>query len=251
MTQTIAFAGKGGTGKTTTAALFVKNLISNGKSPILAIDADPNSNLGEALGSEVETTIGTAREEFFGERAEIPSGMPKEAYIEMKLNSTLIEEKDYDLMVMGRQEGKGCYCYLNNVLRHFIETTAGNYPLTIIDNEAGMEHLSRLTTRHIDDLVIVSDYSIKGLRAAKRIIELVGELDLTVHRKHLVVTRAPDQVDSVFEEYINDLDLNFLGYIPDDEDVRHFDLHQKSFLELPDQSGAVKKVSEILQGLIK
>ncbi len=251
MSRTIAFAGKGGTGKTTTSSLFINSLAKNGKVPILAIDADPNSNLGEALGVDVDRTIGQAREEFFGERANIPSGMPKEAYIEMKLNTSLIEEKDFDLMVMGRQEGAGCYCYLNNILRHFIETTASNYPITIIDNEAGMEHLARRTTRKIDNLVIVSDYSIKGLRAAGRIVELIEELDLTVSGKHLVVTKAPKEVDPLFTEAVEKLDLEFLGYIPNDSQVAQFDLLQKSFLELPKENESLTAVGKMVERLTR
>ena len=247
MSQVIAFAGKGGTGKTTTAALFINRFIHNGRRPILAVDADPNSNLGEALGIKNIRTIGLAREEFFGHRANIPSGMPKEAYLGMKLNETLIEEKDFDLMVMGRQEGAGCYCYLNNILRHFIDQTVDNYPFTIIDNEAGMEHLARRTTRHIDHLVIVSDYSIKGLRAARRILDLIGELELTVHNKHLVITRAPEIVDPVFAEQVDALGIDFLGYVPDDESVREYDIHQKSFLELPEQTPALQAVSGMVE----
>lgn len=249
MTHTIAFAGKGGTGKTTTSSLFINSLAKARKTPILAIDADPNSNLGEALGVEVDKTIGKTREEFFGERADIPSGMPKEAYLEMKLNTALIEEKDFDLMVMGRQEGAGCYCYLNNILRHFIETTASNYPFTIIDNEAGMEHLARRTTRHIDNLIIVSDYSIKGLRAAGRIVQLITELDLLVKNTHLVVTKAPKDIDPVFAEAVEKLNLDFLGYIPDDKTVSDFDLHQKSFLELPDDNESLLAVGKMVERL--
>jgi CO dehydrogenase maturation factor len=251
MSQVIAFAGKGGTGKTTTAALFIHNLIKTGKSPVLAVDADPNSNLGEALGVEVPITIGKAREEFFGERANVPAGMPKEAYLQMKLNEALVEEKDFDLMVMGRQEGAGCYCYLNNILRHFIDQTTDSYPVSVIDNEAGMEHLARRTTKTIDSLIIVSDYSAKGLRAARRILELIGELDLTVVKRYLLVTRAPDPIDPAFSEAVEKLDAEFLGYVPDDEKVREFDIHEKSILDLPDDNPAAMAAGEMIKRIVQ
>jgi CO dehydrogenase maturation factor len=250
MSQIIAFAGKGGTGKTTTASLFINSIIKSGTSPLLAIDADPNSNLGEALGCKVELTIGAAREEIFTERSKMPSGVPKEAFIDLKLNQTLIEEKDFDLMVMGRQEGSGCYCALNNILRHFIEKVTDNYPVTIIDNEAGMEHLARRTTANIDSLIIVSDYSIKGLRAAARILELVSEIKITVHKPYLLVTRAPDTVDPVFQAKIDEIGIEFLGFIPADEDVQQFDLHQKSFLDIPETSPALQAVGEMVKKVV-
>ena len=250
MSQVIAFAGKGGTGKTTTAALFIHQLIEHDKKPVLAVDADPNTNLGEALGIADIRTIGMAREEFFGERAKVPAGMPKEAFLEMKLNETLIETKDFDLMVMGRQEGPGCYCYLNNILRHFIDQMVGAYPFTIIDNEAGMEHLSRRTTRNIDHLALVSDYSIKGLRAGHRILQLIEELDLTVKNKHLIITRAPLKVDAAFQEKMDELGIVPLGFVPDDETVRDFDIHQKSFLELPADNPALVEIGRMVKKLL-
>ena len=249
MNKLIAFAGKGGTGKTTTSALFINSLISTGNSPILAIDADPNTNLGEALGIMDPQTIGNMREEFYDTHEKIPKGMNKDAYIELQLNTALIEEKDFDLMVMGRQEGAGCYCYLNNILRHFIDNAVTNYPFTVVDNEAGMEHLARRTTKIIDHLIIVSDYSIKGLRAGSRILTLIDELDLQVRNKHLIVTRAPEQIDPAFNEKLEELKIDFLGYIPADETIQEFDLQQRSFFELPEDNPALKATRAMVEKL--
>lgn len=251
MKKLIAFAGKGGTGKTTTSALFIRSLISLGKSPILAIDADPNSNLGEALGILEPKTIGNMREEFYDVHERIPKGMNKDAYIELQLNTTLMEERDFDLMVMGRQEGAGCYCYLNNILRHFIDNAVENYPITIVDNEAGMEHLARRTTKKIDHLIIISDYSIKGLRAASRILTLIDELDLLVRNKHLIVTRAPELVDPAFSEQIEKLKIDLLGFVPSDDTIQEYDLQQRSFLELPDDNPALKTTNDMVEKLIQ
>ena len=176
MSKLIAVAGKGGTGKTTVAALVIRHLLKTKRTPVFAVDADPNYTLGEALGIEVEQTIGMMREEFIGERAEIPSGMSKEAVLERQMHAAMHEAKDVDLLVMGRQEGPGCYCYLNNVLRKFMDVLAADYPFVVVDNEAGMEHLSRRNTRKIDLLLVVCDHSVKAARAAGRIVDLVEEL---------------------------------------------------------------------------
>ncbi len=162
MSKVVAIAGKGGTGKTTVAALLIRYLLRTGKVPVLAVDADADTNLPDALGIAAGKTIGTigkAREQFFQQKGEVPAGMPKEAYLELKLNQVLVETKDIDLLVMGRPEGAGCYCYINNVLRKYLDVLGKNYPFVIVDNEAGLEHLSRRTTQDVHHLLMVSEYS--------------------------------------------------------------------------------------------
>ncbi len=178
---TIAMAGKGGTGKTTLAGLLVRFLKEHEMTPILAVDADANSNLNEVLGLEVEETLGEAREMM---KKDVPVGMTKDIFIEMKVEQALVEANGFDLMVMGRPEGPGCYCAANSLLSKFIERMMDNYPYLVVDNEAGMEHFSRLTTKYIDLLLIVSDSSRRGILSARRIYDLVDELNIRVGRKY-------------------------------------------------------------------
>ena len=170
---TIAVAGKGGSGKTTISSLIIRHLIKTGYDPILAVDADPNANLGESMGIDVKETVGTMLDRFQKEKNEIPAGMTKEAYLELKLNNLIIENKGFDLISMGRGEGQDCYCYPNTILRKVIDRLSENYAFVVMDNEAGMEHLSRGTTRDIDELLIVSNHSVKGVRTIGRIKELI------------------------------------------------------------------------------
>jgi CO dehydrogenase maturation factor len=236
--RTIAVSGKGGTGKTTLSSLLIRNLMNMDLKPVLAIDADPNSNLGDALGMEVTKSIGLAREEFFGDRMKVPAGMPKNAFLEIKFNEVINEGKGLDLLVMGRPEGSGCYCYINNILRHFIETLSSNYNMVVIDNEAGMEHLSRRTTRSIDALILASDYSLKGIRTVIRIRDLVRELQLAVGDIYVVVGRAPGPVPEEFSAILKENGLSLNGVIPLDPAVAELDLKGAPMTELPDDSPA-------------
>jgi len=248
MSTVIAIAGKGGTGKTTFAALLTGYLVRSGKTPVLAVDADPDSNLPEALGLSGDkslSTIGRAREEFFQSRAEVPAGMPKEAYLELRLNQVLVETKDIDLLVMGRPEGSGCYCYINNVLRKYLDVLSANYPFVIIDNEAGLEHLSRRTTRDVDYLLIVSDYSLNGLRAAKRIKLMVDEISLTVRNIALIINNAPEVMSPQFTAEADAAGISCLGVIPRDDMVTGHDIEEKSLLSLDDASPAAAAVKSI------
>jgi CO dehydrogenase maturation factor len=239
MSFVTAVTGKGGTGKTTVAGLFVRYLVHSSMRPVLAVDADPDANLPEALGfvsAEGLKTIGRTRQEFFDNKGDVPAGMPKEAYLELMLNQTLMESRDIDLLVMGRPEGPGCYCYINNILRKHLEVLAKNYPYVVIDNEAGLEHLSRRTARHIDSLVIVSDYSLNGLRAARRIRELAGEMKLDVRDIGLVVNDAPSEPSSEFMRQASIEGVRFLGIVPHDDLIPQYDIDQKTLLELPDEA---------------
>jgi len=242
----IAVAGKGGSGKTSIASLIIRYLKKNGSGPILAVDADPNANLGESLGLSIKKTIGSIIASFNEEKINIPPGMTKEAYLEYKLNETIIESKGLDLVTMGRGEGPECYCYPNLILRKFVETLAGNYAYVVADNEAGMEHLSRRTTQNIDELLIVSDHSVKGVRTVARIRELVSELKLVVKRQSVVINFVPTALDPLVTEELARLGIDPTAIIPWDEEVREYDLKMKPLLDLPDTSRAVTAVGDLM-----
>lgn len=252
MAFVMAFAGKGGTGKTSMAALTVRYLIENRKEPVLAVDADSNSCLNEALGVKAHTTIGKLREQSLetirggGER---PGGMSMEQLFDYQVQQSIIESKGVDLMVMGRPEGPGCYCAANNIIRRYTDKLAETYRYVVIDNEAGMEHLSRRTTHRVNLLVIVSDPTVKGILTAKRINELVDELQLDVERRVLVINRVvgPEGEDlkSMAEKY----GLSVAGIVPQDELVFSYDLEGRPLIELPGDSKSVKEFFRILQSL--
>ncbi len=250
MGKVIAMAGKGGTGKTTLSALMIRYLKEKGMGPILAVDADPSSNLADALGLAVKQSLGTAREDFFETKGKLPPGMTKETYLEMKLHEILVESQGLDLLVMGRPEGPGCYCYANNILRHHLDVLVKNYPYTVMDNEAGMEHLSRRTTQGVDYLLFLSDYSIKGIRTVGKIRELIDELKLSVKEKHLVVDRAPERLDPDFSREIETQGLDLLGTVPVDAYISEFEMKGKSLLGLPDESPAVRRVAGMMDKML-
>lgn len=250
MGKMIAVAGKGGVGKTTVASLVVRYLQESGKTPILAVDADPNYTLGEALGVDIQQTIGTMREEFFGERVQIPAGMSREAVLERNMHAALHELSAFDLLVMGRQEGPGCYCYLNNILRKFLDTLSKDYPWVVVDNEAGMEHLSRRTTRKVDHLFVVADHSVKGARAARRIVELADELELSVGHQALVVNRAPEQIAPEVQAEIDRSGLEIFAQLPPDPAVAEADAQGTPLLGLPAESSTVRILGQALSSLL-
>jgi len=248
MGKVIAITGKGGTGKTTMAGLLIRHLLQSGRRPILAVDADPDSNLPETLGiapDKTISTVGRAREDFFAIRGAVPAGMPKEAYLELKLHEILIETKDIDLLIMGRPEGAGCYCYVNNVLRHYLEMLAKNYPYVIIDNEAGLEHLSRRTAQQVDALLIVSDYSLNGLRAATRIRDLAADMQLSIGALYLVINNAPPELDQRFAQEVAATGIELLGAVPQDSQVPQYDIERRPLLALGSTSPAAAAVDRI------
>jgi len=250
MGQVIAMAGKGGTGKTTLSALIIRYLRSHGHGPILAVDADPNANLADALGLSAPQSVGGTREDFFESKMKLSPGMSKETYLEMKLHEALVESQGLDLLVMGRPEGPGCYCYANNILRRHIDLLAKNYPFVIMDNEAGMEHLSRRTTQGVDHLLFLSDYSIKGIRTVGKIRELISDLKLSIGQKHLVIDRAPDELGPGFREEIQKQGVELLGLVPADGLIFEYDLEGKPLLDLPDESLAVRVVTGMMEKMI-
>ncbi len=247
---TIAVAGKGGSGKTSTASLIIRYLIKHKLIPVLAVDADPNANLGESLGLKVEDTVGLMLDNFQKDKIAIPAGMTKEAYLEFKLNSLLIEGRGLDLITMGHGEGTDCYCYPNLILRKFIDRLTDSYAYIVMDNEAGMEHLSRGTTQDIDELLIVSNHSIKGIRTVARIKELVTELKLRVKHQSVVISLAPPQVDPAIISEMNKLGFKAEAIIPQDEQISEYDLKAQSLLDLPDDSYAVKAVDILMSTIL-
>ena len=253
MTHTIAVAGKGGVGKTTVCGMLIDALIKDGKGPLLVVDADANSNLNEVLGVEVETTLGAVREEIAQAELRgdvIPKNMTKADYAEYRFNSALVEEDDFDMLVMGRTQGKGCYCYVNGILKTQVDKYVGNYRYTVIDNEAGMEHIARGTLPHVDTLLLVSDCSRRGIQAVGRIAEMVQELNLKPTTMRLIVNRAPNGVLSEgVKEEIAAQNLDLLGVLPQDEAVYEADCDGRPSSKLPDSSPMKQALHALLKQL--
>jgi CO dehydrogenase maturation factor len=238
MTMTIAVAGKGGTGKTTLAGLLVRRLAAEGAGPILAIDADPASNLNTVLGLPLEKTVGDVREET-SEKARanlLEAGIAKRDLLDYEINSSVVEGVGVDLLAMGRPEGPGCYCAANNMLRAIIDAIADSYPWVLIDNEAGLEHLSRRTTRDVDVLFIVSDATVRGITTAGRVAALLAELKTGVGKAYLVVNRAGHGLSPELEAAITEHGLDLLAVLPDDPLVAEFDAAGRPLAELPSDS---------------
>lgn len=250
MSFSIAIAGKGGSGKTSTASLIIRYLKRNNQVPILAVDADGNANLGESLGYVVDKTIGSIIAAFNDDKISIPSGLTKGAFLELKLNEAIVENKEVDLITMGRGEGTGCYCYPNIVLKKFIDELKNNYVYMVMDNEAGLEHLSRRTTENIDELIIVSDHSIKGVRTAARIMQLVDELKLVVGRKSVIINRVDKVLDRYVIKELEQLSIDPIAIIPLDKKIYQYDFEKKSLLELPDESKAVEAIGRLMDNIL-
>jgi CO dehydrogenase maturation factor len=250
LTINIAVAGKGGTGKTSVTSLVIRYLLKNNLGTVLAVDADPNSNLAENLGLEVRQTVGRILNEFQGEKLKIPAGTTKEAYLEYQLNVAITESKNLDLITMGRGEGPECYCYPNTVIRKLIDEWAKNYTFVVMDNEAGMEHLSRRTTQNIDEMLLVSDHSVKGLRAVARIRDLIKELKLVVKRESIIINMVPGSIDPLLKQEMDRLGMEPAAVIPADEEVTKYDLEQKPLFQLPDTAKAVAAVNELMKRLL-
>ena len=250
MSFSIAVAGKGGSGKTSVTSLIIRYLKKKGSGPVLAVDADPNANLGESLGLEVKETVGLMLDAFQKDKINIPPGMTKESYLEFKLNSIIVESKGLDLVAMGRGEGPECYCYPNLILRKVIDNLAENYAYVVMDNEAGMEHLSRRTTQDIDQLILISDHSVKGVRTVARIRELVSGLKLLVKRQSVIINFAPAKLDPLVVKELDKLGINLTATIPLDKEIYEYDLKLKPLLDLPDTSKAVKAVDSLMAELL-
>jgi len=244
----IAMAGKGGTGKTTTAGMLLRYLVEHGKTPVLAVDADANSNFNEVLGLQVDMTVGQAREEM--KKGGGLVDITKDQLIEMRINQCLVETDGFDLIAMGQPEGPGCYCAANNLVAHFMDVLAKNYPYILMDNEAGMEHMSRLTTHAVDLLVLVSDPSWRGIQAARRLKDLAQALKIVVGRAALIVNRAGNGLSGKAAAEIEATGLKLAGLIPEDPLIAEYDGQGRPTYQLPANSPALQAAYEIFAKLI-
>ncbi len=252
MPHTIAVAGKGGVGKTTTCGMLIDYLCKKKKGPVLVVDADANSNLNEVLGVEMETSLGQIREEMAQAelRGTIPAGMTKADYAEFKFNSALIEDDDFDMLVMGRTQGKGCYCYVNGVLQSQVAKYARNYSYIVMDNEAGLEHIARGTLPHVDTMLLISDCSRRGIQAVARIAEMVEEMNLNPGKMGLIVNRAPNGVlDAGVLAEIEKHGLTLFGVLPHDEAVYRCDCDGEPSAKLPESDPMKSALKGIMADL--
>jgi CO dehydrogenase maturation factor len=246
MAFTIALAGKGGTGKTTIAALIVRAIGEMGARSVLAVDADPNACLHEALGTQVERSVGEITEEMLENANSNPGGMSKDVWLELNIQRYVVEEREYDLLSMGRPEGSGCYCYANNLVRGCIDDLQRAYEYVVMDNEAGLEHLSRRTTRDVDLLLIVSDPSVRGIRTAGTLNQLADELKIAVGARYLLVNRSAEPLDPALIDAAEATGVPLLGVVPGDEGVTRADLTGCGLFDLPEDSAALAAVRELL-----
>ena len=252
MAFVLAFSGKGGTGKTTLAGLTIRYIIEKKKLPVLAVDADSNNCLNEVLGVDVHATIGNLREDsitLIKSGAERPGGMSMEQIFDYQVQQSLVESKGFDLMVMGRPEGPGCYCAANNIIRKYTDHLSGNYPYVVIDNEAGMEHLSRRTTHKVNILLIISDPTVRGIHTAKRIDNLVDELHLEIDKRVVVINRAAHNDSPELKKRAEEEGLPLAGIIPLDAAITAFDLQGKPVFHLSNHAEAIQALFNILDVL--
>ncbi len=262
MTITIALAGKGGVGKTTVAAMIIKYLAQNQSGSILAIDADPSSNLNMVLGLDLEWTVGDIREDMLEQvkssltnggaaMGTMPGGTNKRDYLDYHIHSALAEGNRFDLIAMGRGEGQGCYCAVNHNLREVIDSMSKHYAYVVIDNEAGMEHLSRRTTRDVQHLFIISDPTQRGLVAAQRIADMRKELDINIENAYLIINRVNGDLPAPLKTEIEKTDAPVLGIIPANDDLSAFEFSGKPLVELGDDSPVYQSVEKIMRQILK
>ena len=253
MSCLIAVTGKGGVGKTTISSLIIKQLLANSCQPALAIDADPNSCLDEALGVKVSHTVGRAREEVRQEAAEAAkNGISKQELLHMKIAESLVEANGFDLIAMGRPEGEGCYCYANNVLKSVIAEISGEYPYVVLDNEAGLENLSRRIVQKVDVLILVSDASNSGLKTLSRLYELAGEMGVSYNKLLLIINRLRgDRLPEKIEEIRIKTGADEVIGLPDDPEIADFAENSKSFLGLSDDNPVAVKINKVIYDIKK
>jgi CO dehydrogenase maturation factor len=257
MAKVIAVAGKGGTGKTLVAALLIGYLIEEGRGPVLAIDADPSTNLDFTLGTVAEDSVGDIREDTSQKVSSgtLMPGISKPEYLELRINQALVEEDGFDLLAMGRPEGPGCYCAANSMLRLSIDRLSQSYNYVVIDNEAGLEHLSRRTTQNVDLLLVVSDPTMRGLATAERVAQLIEELRTHVGHVRLIVNRVPTDesgqpiLSPELEQSVSERKLELAGVIPVDPIVAEFDAVGRPLIELPRESAARRAVEATFRSL--
>jgi len=261
MTTTIALAGKGGVGKTTVAGMVIKYLAQNQDGAIMAIDADPSSNLNMVLGLDLEWTVGDIREGMLAEvqksllqtgaaMGTMPGGSSKQDYLDYEVRSSLSEGDRFDLIAMGRPEGAGCYCAVNHSLREVVDSISKSYRYVIIDNEAGMEHLSRRTTRDVDHLLMVSDPTQRGIVATERISSMVPDLGINVDNVHLIINRVIGELPAPLMEKIDAMGVNFLGTVPSNNDLMEFEFSGRPLVELGDESPVYQAVAKMMERIL-
>jgi len=247
MAKLVAITGKGGVGKTTISALLIKSLIDSEKTPVLAIDADPNSCLDAALGVNVTDTVGRAREDARSAKQNGGANISTKELLRLKIESALVEAKGFDLIAMGRPEGEGCYCYANNILKEVISEISSSYPYVVLDNEAGLENLSRRIVKKVDLLVLVSDASNAGLQTLLRLFELANEMKMSYGKLALVINKLrggiPDRAEEIKEKTKADIVLG----LPVDNEVADFAEESKCFLEISAENPVYKKISGLLR----
>lgn len=249
MGLTLAMTGKGGVGKTTLAALTVEWLVARGEGPVLAVDADSNANLHEALGVSYRATVGGIRE---SARAEVPrlAGMAKQEFLDLRVQEALVEQTGYDLIVMGRPEGQGCYCFANNALRDVLERLSRQYRHIVLDSEAGLEHISRRTLLRLDHLLIVSDASVRGVRTARRLSELADEVSLGAAARGLILNRVPEgDLPAGLQREVEASGLPLLATIPLDPAVAAMDAGGMTVRAIPADAPARRALSRLLDSL--
>jgi CO dehydrogenase maturation factor len=247
--KTIAIAGKGGTGKSTLASLAIRWLKERKGRPLLAVDADSNVNLNDLLGVSLKETVGAIREEMRTRISELPGGMTKQQFLEYKIQTSLVEGPGFDLIAMGRPEGPGCYCYANNLLQDILRTLSSNYDYVVIDNEAGMEHLSRRTSQAIDDLLIVSDATTRGVATAGKISRLLTELETRIGRKYLVLNRVAGPLSDAVEAAVREEKFRLLETIPEDETLLKMDQQGIPVYSVSADSPAYRSVGRMMDRL--
>jgi CO dehydrogenase maturation factor len=251
MTFIIGVTGKGGVGKTTFSSLIIKAIIEKKLGVILAVDADPNHNLNQKLGTDVENTIGDLREDIIKSVDSLPQSMSKHDYVEYQVRMALTESENFDLLVMGRQEGPGCYCYINNILRSYVDTLADNYDYIVIDNEAGMEHLSRRTTKAMDALFVVSDPSKIGVETASRIKDLAKDMELKIGKHVLILNRVVGDLPDSLKEDISRGGFDLVFLLPNDDTIGRFNMEGKDMLSLPSDSVVANEVANIMDQVLE
>jgi len=261
MTTTIALAGKGGVGKTTIAGMLIKYLVQTGKGAVLAIDADPSSNLNMVLGLDLDWTVGDIREDMLSQvktslaaggaaMGALSGGVSKHDYLDYQIRSSLMEGDHVDLIAMGRSEGPGCYCAVNHNLREVIDAISKNYAYVVIDNEAGMEHLSRRTTRDVQHMLVVSDPTQRGIVAAERIAALRHELDIEVEKAYLILNRMVGEMPPALHDKIQTLDIPLLGVVPGDSQLTEMEFSGRPLVELPDSSPVYRSVAAMMEKIL-